>query len=712
MAMSTNKSSNSASKQVDSISNSNFNFDYNFINSIKKIISSTTKEQNPFITAMDEINKKYYVVDDKGVMSLGEDSVKDICVLSYSRIRGQDHEEFKKNISKVIENSINKNSKDEIETFVNLIVMCFETRDIRGIGKGERMLFYIFWIEMLKICPKTMIATIPLIPKYGAWFDIINLIEIIFKEINTSICKTNKLIPKIFKKTIYELSEFYIKTISKDYNNLTENKSEKFSLAAKWVPSENSKGGIKSVIFQLFVYLKFNLIQKDPDTVFKFIKNQNIVSIEQKKKYYYYKKWRQMKSALNDKLKTTEVLMCDSNQVWDRIVPSAIPSVLFNKNKLAFTNKNKKGKVRSERQDRIKCAQQIDDHLEKIFENPDGSAKINGKILNPVDIVGYIIKNLYNSNYVEDKVAEAQWINIINNLKKNGNLGNIIPMCDTSGSMTWEDDTNQYKKYPPISVAISLSLLVSELASDVFKGKILTFSSTPRWHPDDINKSLIERVKALESVSDWGQSTNIDAAFDLILEQCRMHKVPWEVFSEIRILILSDMQFDNKQNETEYNSYNCNASKNDTKIIKKIQSVYPEMDSQPLTIWWNLKDGKTLDYPANGTEPNVCMLSGYNSNVLKIFMEEDIADKKKIQGSLETPYDNIIKILNNEHFNPVRQICDYVGEIRSVRTGEKYKFDIQKHDTSIDNQESSEAKAKIESAVESSIINKMKVVEL
>jgi len=80
-----------------------------------------------------------------------------------------------------------------------------------------------------------------------------------------------------------------------------------------------------------------------------------------------------------------------------------------------------------------------------------------------------------------------------------------MAMCDVSGNMT----IPYVKNGPmPVTMAISLSLLVSELAAEPFKGLLLTFSSTPEFFsvPDGPLEAKVEATRGMS----WGNNTNVD----------------------------------------------------------------------------------------------------------------------------------------------------------------------------------------------------------
>ena len=96
--------------------------------------------------------------------------------------------------------------------------------------------------------------------------------------------------------------------------------------------------------------------------------------------------------------------------------------------------------------------------------------------------------------------AEMQWKAYVAKLQKSGNLASAIAVCDVSGSMNGQ----------PMEVAIALSMLVSELAAEPYKGLLITFSEKPLLHQIKGN-SLVERVKDIEDM-EWGYNTNLQVS--------------------------------------------------------------------------------------------------------------------------------------------------------------------------------------------------------
>ena len=86
-------------------------------------------------------------------------------------------------------------------------------------------------------------------------------------------------------------------------------------------------------------------------------------------------------------------------------------------------------------------------------------------------------------------------------------LGKLVPLVDVSGSMSGE----------PMEVAIALGILISEIAQESFRNRVITFESNPRWHVLDPKHDITQKVKSLKAAP-WGGSTSIEKALELIYQ--------------------------------------------------------------------------------------------------------------------------------------------------------------------------------------------------
>jgi hypothetical protein len=277
-----------------------------------------------------------------------------------------------------IHNYVEKIFKEgDHEKIIDLFVMAFQTRDVRG-GKGEKRLFHHFVSVLYKNSPNLVESLIPLIPEYGCWRDMWEIL---------------KVVPEL-EKPIFEYTKQVFETDMKKEMNL--------SLLGKWLPRENSKtypGLGKKLSTYLFPYKS------------------------EKKCLTHYRK---AVSDLNRKLETTEIKMC--NGTWRYIYPERVPGRSLKIHNQAFLNIKKNKETRyPENKDRIECRENFLSFIESIKKG-EKTAKGNHVVM-PHEIV---TKTIETNNKEELDLLQAQWDSIKSGCQK---LGKCVPMCDFSGSM-------------------------------------------------------------------------------------------------------------------------------------------------------------------------------------------------------------------------------------------------------------------------------------
>jgi hypothetical protein len=109
------------------------------------------------------------------------------------------------------------------------------------------------------------------------------------------------------------------------------------------------------------------------------------------------------------------------------------------------------------------------------------------------------------------RVVEAQWKTMIERLRESGSLDNSIAICDVSGSMgsLWFTHKGRIQ---PIFPAISLSLVLAQLAKPPFNNAFITFSSHPTFHQLDPSQGLVDTVHNM-SKAYWEMNTDLNAVF-------------------------------------------------------------------------------------------------------------------------------------------------------------------------------------------------------
>jgi hypothetical protein len=172
----------------------------------------------------------------------------------------------------------------------------------------------------------------------------------------------------------------------------------------------------------------------------------------------------------------------------------------------------------------------------------------------------------------------------------------------------------------PLYNAIGLGIRIAEKASPAFKNRVLTFNSCPEWfnfgHCQD--NDFVAKVQKVRN-SPWGGSTDIYAAFKLILDVIQQNNIPATEVANMTLVILSDMQI----NATEGNT--------DT-LYQRIKALYMAagFEIPPHIVFWNLR--KTTGFPTKSDMKNVTMISGFSSVVLNHFCQKGADVLKNYSG--------------------------------------------------------------------------------
>lgn len=355
--------------------------------------------------------------------------------------------------------------------------------------------------------------------------------------------------------------------LKEDLENMKEGKG--VSLLAKWLPSTNTSS------------------IKTRTQANELIKHLNLTKRE------YRKALAQLRAYLN----VTEVRLTNKN--CGNIVYPAVPSMAMNKYRKAFIRNDK---------------ERFTAYLESVKK---GESKINADTLYPYNIVE---KYLINFNVIGececllDPVLEEQWKALPNFVNENGN---VLVMADTSASMLGR----------PLATALGLAIYFAERNKGFFANHFLTFSSNPRL-VKVVGNTLLEKV-VNASRAEWGGSTNLEAAFELILASAINGNVSQEELPKT-IVVVSDMEFDFCGGEN-------------WGFYKEMKERFNKAGYQiPQVVFWNVDSLKDTFHASNNQE-GVLLASGQSASVFKT-----------LTGTLNmTPYQYMESVLNNERYNCV-----------------------------------------------------------
>lgn len=302
----------------------------------------------------------------------------------------------------------------------------FYLRDVRG-GQGERDVFRASLARLWQIDPSTAQKVMEYIPEYGRWDDIFT----------TPVDKIGTITPLIWNQLQADLA------------------SERPSLMAKWLPSENTSSEQTKRTARL---LRTNL-------------------------GYTSESYRRILSALRARIRLLEHDMSTNN--WNGIDYSSIPSQAHRKHVKAFNR-------------------HTPDRYQKYLDSvTKGEAKINVNALYPYEIYNMVNTGSgWYANFTENQYANVAW----ENLPDFTNGEDALVMADTSASMNGL----------PLAVSVSLALYFAERNKGAFKGYFMTFSGSPELVKVQ-GDTLAKRMQNI-SRANWQQNTDMAKAFRAILK--------------------------------------------------------------------------------------------------------------------------------------------------------------------------------------------------
>lgn len=622
--------------------------------------------QHPFTSAMDKSASVLHLssyqygdnnhVEYKGVNRCLESLQEQIIQFSFQMVRTksknglEDIAKHTREILTIIMDGIMKNSKNSdqykkcIEMGVIMFKLLAQTRDIVG-GKGEYMIFYsmlLEWAKMDIIFFEYVIESLvydmretrdssnknQTFHPLGSWKDMKYFLTYMKNEFMDTDTHTHTDMnnDSLYSKCVNKIVILINEQIKTDIYNL-ENGVKKLSLVARWVPREKSKK-----FGWLYYYLAINYSQHQIPSDTTHPSYERAVN----RAFMIYRK---NISKLNKELDTTQIKQC--NGKWAEINFDNVTSITMHKQTNSFLNVKKDGKTirYGDDNDREECKSNYETYLNDVVR---GDKKIKGKRVSIIDFVKSAIDIGNNKLPAESSIVKAlneQWKD---NSLMNGNMGEMIAMCDVSGSMT-EENSN------PLYSAIGLSIRVAE--KSILGPRVMTFSERPMWIQLGTSDSdtFVKQVNKVRT-STWGMTTDFYFALDLIRESIEDNKLPREVVEKLVLVIFSDMQmnqvspmmYDLSRKETLYNNIN-------QMFAKMGERLYGEPVKSPHIILWNLR--KTTGFPCLSTDKNVSMMSGFSPALLNVFCE------KGVDGLREyTPFNTLIESLKNERYDGYEQV--------------------------------------------------------
>jgi hypothetical protein len=536
------------------------------------------------ISAIDNSTQKQF--GDNGAIEYGwSNSLKEkVLQFSGQLVRSDETriEEIAQTLTKLLSRLSNKNCSMEISERKELLVILYkligQTRDIVS-GKGEYALAYMQIYVWYGFFPALSTFALQKFVRfdndehpYGSIKDIKYFCNYVLKK---SDCKTHPLIEYAFN--------LMIELISNDIE------SEKKLLSGKWVPREGSaKFGWQFNILAEMFFQEYIVTAKNED---------------QKKRASTKCKmdFRKISSSLNKKLDTVQIKQCANR--WAEINHSTTTSITNSRQKKAFLNINNKGQQRTQLDDRIKCAENYKERIEKAISGE--GPQIKGKRVGMDDFGKEALKLIGQciDSKLEKDILNSQWKD---NSEQTGALDNMIAVVDVSGSMTAAGAI-----YP----AIALGIRVAEKSK--LGKRIITFSEKPMWHNLENKDTFVDCVENLMKAQ-WGMNTNFLAMFDMILDAIIEKKLKPIEAKGFVLAIFSDMQFDSARGGDMDTIYEIMLKKYSDAGIR----LWSEPFELPHLLFWNLTP--TNGFPVLSTFKNTSFISGYSPSQLNLFCEKGI----------------------------------------------------------------------------------------
>lgn len=289
--------------------------------------------------------------------------------------------------------------------------------------------------------------------------------------------------------------------------------------------------------------------------------------------------------------KVVETAMCANT--WDDINFSHVPSLASARYKKAFNRHTPK----------------FAEYVEALVKG-DPTVKVNAGAVFPYDV----LKGIGNFDYdiTEKGHVVAQWDALPNYIGD----ANILPLVDVSGSMDCSAGGNG--SITCMDIAVSLGLYISDKNTGKFKDTFITFSSQPELLT--LRGNIVE--KALQMVnSKWGMSTNLHAAFELILNLAIKFSLPASEMPEI-LLILSDMQFDS-------------CARFDDSAMEMIERKYNDAGyTTPKIVFWNLQASGNV--PVASHKSGAALVSGFSPSLVTSILKADMTQFTPVGIMMET----------------------------------------------------------------------------
>lgn len=593
-----------------------------------------------------------------------------------------------------------QNDSERAKSWCLMFRYLFYVRSVRVAGKKSRLLFYYLFSRLYKQFPKTCCALLSLVPEFGYFGDLDNIIDqmcdcqdIVDACEQVYIDYLNSDCLLIWGKPLAQVDKVMAQSMNAKLKDMTIEQIREFistkrlSLAAKWFKREGKHNSQHRDEVLIKVYFPNggiqNIASSGPDSK----------QLAKSRLNYCNMVFRNILSALSQCIIVGEQMMCETNpthRTWIDIPIQTSPAKFITKYRKALANEQIKipvpeyqmevGNRYPNNSDRVGARHNL---IKALFDGKlKGAAQDIDRLSKIIysHVVSY--QTLSTLTSVERKIISTQWLDLVTKIKQeindtiiNATLEaransevyldprNIIPIVDTSGSMV--SANVQW-------VAIGLGILASELSS--MPGCMISFSDRPEVFYLDMSGSVDVFDHFLQIVNGpSGINTNIDATYRVLLDLMTTSGIKTTDFA---LLYLTDGQFDSQVSvPQDATAYITNLHKSKKQLlpstlyqqtyIGRLEAAFKEKGyNLPRTVFWNL-NCTSPGFPATSTMKGVQMVSGYSQTLMIQVFTGNYKYEAQEDGSLKVstdPWTTFLKALCNVGYDPIEQTVIMVGE--------------------------------------------------
>ena len=223
----------------------------------------------------------------------------------------------------------------------------------------------------------------------------------------------------------------------------------------------------------------------------------------------------------------------------------------------------------------------------------NSEAVIHSAALFPYDIVEKVMEMRWTGRRItEDAVLEAQWRQLPDFVEPGTNA---LVIADTSGSM--------YGR--PMATSVGLAIYFAERNTGPYHNMFMSFSGTSRIQMLK-GETLAQKIGSI-NMNDWQNNTNLEAAFEHVLEIAVTNRVPGEEMPK-SLVVISDMEID------------CCGDRNWTFYEKMSQRFRAFGYRIPNIIFWNVASRHDV-FHADRARTGVQLVSGRSAAVFRQVMQ-------------------------------------------------------------------------------------------